>query len=159
MSYSKFEQAYLKVIKECGDNPDGEEQQVNECGDEVTTEAKKSENSRKVVTFYTENQDLIDALNSGFEEAVFFVSTEDENGEETVKEVKVKNDGFEEISVVDAPAEAEDEAEDDEEFNEVTEGAMGAGVGGAAGAAIGSLAGPVGTVVGAGVGGAIGGAL
>ena len=154
MSYSKFEQAYLKVIKECGDNPDGEEQQVNECGGEVTTEAKKSENSRKVVTFYTENQDLIDALNSGFEEAVFFVSTEDENGEETVKEVKVTNDGFEEISVVDAPAEAEDD-----EFNEVTEGAMGAGVGGAAGAAIGSLAGPIGTVVGAGVGGAIGGAL
>lgn len=149
--FDKFDKAYLKIIQECGDSQVSEcdninecgDAQVNECGDDIQTESKK-ENSKKVVTFFTEDPELIDALNSGFSEAVFFVNTTDEDGNDTVKEVKISPDIIEELSVEDAPVNPEDdEAEDiDDEFNESITGAAGGAIAG------GLMGGPLGAVAG-----------
>lgn len=149
--FDKFDKAYLKIIQECGDSQVSEcdninecgDAQVNECGDDIQTESKK-ENSKKVVTFFTEDPELIDALNSGFNEAVFFVNTTDEDGNDTVKEVKISPDIIEELSVEDAPVDPEDdEAEDiDDEFNESITGAAGGAIAG------GLMGGPLGAVAG-----------
>lgn len=142
--FDKFDKAYLKIIQECGDAQVNEcdDAQVNEC-DDIQTESKK-ENSKKVVTFFTEDPELIDALNSGFSEAVFFVNTTDEDGNDTVKEVKISPDIIEELSVEDAPVDPEDdEAEDiDDEFNESITGAAGGAIAG------GLIGGPLGAVAG-----------
>ena len=144
--FGKFEEAYLKVLKECDETSDApvvecDKEPVNECGDgeQVTTEAA-DENKVKVVSFRTSDPALIDALNSGFEEVVFFVKSVDDDGEETVEEVKFGSDSFDEFSIEDAPA---DPVEDgDDEFNE--------GIAGAAGGAIagGLVGGPLGAVAG-----------
>ena len=149
--FDKFDKAYLKIIQECGDSQVNEcdninecgDAQVNECDDDIKTESKK-ENSKKVVTFFTEDPELIDALNSGFNEVVFFVNTTDEDGNDTVKEVKISPDGLEELSVEDAPVDPEDdEAEDiDDEFNESITGAAGGAIAG------GLMGGPLGAVAG-----------
>ena len=139
MKRSKIEEAYLKIILECGD---GEVQTENE---EVVPQEKQS----KKVAFITSNQDLIDVLNGSFEEVVFFVKSEDEDGEESWEELKFSSDEFGVLTV-------EDEAKptDDPDGNEFSEGTIGAGAGAAGGAAIGSLIAPgIGTVVGAGLGG------
>ena len=150
--FGKFEEAYLKVLKECDETSDVP---VNECGNDkqIATEAA-DENKVKVVSFRTSDQALIDALNAGFEEVVFFVKSVDDDGEETVEEVKFGPDSFDEFSIEDAPA---DPAEDgDDEFNE---GVIGAGLGAAGGAALGAAIPVVGPVIGAAAGGAIGGSL
>ena len=150
--FGKFEEAYLKVLKECDETSDIP---VNECGNDkqIATEAA-DENKVKVVSFRTSDQALIDALNAGFEEVVFFVKSVDNDGEETVEEVKFGPDSFDEFSIEDAPA---DPAEDgDDEFNE---GVIGAGLGAAGGAALGAAIPVVGPVIGAAAGGAIGGSL
>lgn len=144
--FGKFEEAYLKVLKECDETSDApvtecDKAPVNECGDgeQVTTEAA-DENKVKVVSFRTADPALIDALNSGFEEVVFFVKSVDDDGEETIEEVKFGSDSFDEFSIEDAPA---DPVEDgDDEFNE--------GIAGAAGGAIagGLVGGPLGAVAG-----------
>lgn len=143
--FGKFEEAYLKVLKECDETSEAQvtecnKKPVTECGDgeQVATEA--AENKRKVVTFFTEDPSLIDAFNNGFEEVVFFVKSVDDDGEETVEEVKFGPEVFEEITVEDAPA---DPAEDgDEEFNEGLAGAAGGAIGGA------MLGGPLGAIAG-----------
>ena len=160
--FGKFEEAYLKVLKECDETSDIP---VNECGNDkqIATEAV-DENKVKVVSFRTSYQALIDALNAGFEEVVFFVKSVDDDGEETVEEVKFGSDSFDEFSIEDAPADpSEDEdapadpSEDgDDEFNE---GVIGAGLGAAGGAALGGAIPVVGPVIGAAAGGAIGGSL
>ena len=168
--FGKFEEAYLKVLKECDETSDVP---VNECDNDnqIATEAV-DENKVKVVSFRTSDQALIDALNNGFEEVVFFVKSVDDDGEETVEEVKFGSDSFDEFSIEDVPADpAEDEdvpadpaedapadpAEDgDDEFNE---GVIGAGLGAAGGAALGAAIPVVGPVIGAAAGGAIGGSL
>lgn len=144
--FGKFEEAYLKVLKECDETSDApvtecDKAPVNECGDgeQVTTEAA-DENKVKVVSFRTSDPALIDALNSGFEEVVFFVKSVDDDGEETIEEAKFGSDSFDEFSIEDAPA---DPVEDgDDEFNE--------GIAGAAGGAIagGLVGGPLGAVAG-----------
>ena len=158
--FGKFEEAYLKVLKECDETSDVP---VNECDNDnqIATEAV-DENKVKVVSFRTSDQALIDALNNGFEEVVFFVKSVDDDGEETVEEVKFGSDSFDEFSIEDVPADpAEDApadpAEDgDDEFNE---GVIGAGLGAAGGAALGAAIPVVGPVIGAAAGGAIGGSL
>lgn len=143
--FGKFEEAYLKVLKECDETSEAQvtecnKKPVTECGDgeQVATEA--AENKRKVVTFFTEDPSLIDAFNNGFEEVVFFVKSVDDDGEETVEEVKFGPEVFEETTVEDAPV---DPAEDgDEEFNEGLAGAAGGAIGGA------MLGGPIGAIAG-----------
>ena len=150
--FGKFEEAYLKVLKECDETSDVP---VNECDNDnqIATEAV-DENKVKVVSFRTSDQALINALNAGFEEVVFFVKSVDDDGEETVEEVKFGSDSFDEFSIEDAPA---DPAEDgDDEFNE---GVISAGLGAAGGAALGAAIPVVGPVIGAAAGGAIGGSL
>lgn len=143
--FGKFEEAYLKVLKECDETSEAQvtecnKKPVTECGDgeQVATEA--AENKRKVVTFFTEDPSLIDAFNNGFEEVVFFVKSVDDDGEETVEEAKFGPEVFEEITVEDAPVDPSEDG--DEEFNEGLAGAAGGAIGGA------MLGGPLGAIAG-----------
>ena len=154
--FGKFEEAYLKVIKECDENiSECDKTPIKECGDkaitecgdeEVTTESAKKV-KRKVVKFFTEDPTLIDALQSGFDSVIIAVKGEDdEEGDEVMFGPEV----FEEVSIEDEPADADtadtdevDEAEDgDEEFNESITGAAGWAIaGGMIGGPVGALAG------------------
>ena len=144
--FGKFEEAYLKVLKECDETSGApatecnNKKPVTECGDgeQVATEA--AENKRKVVTFFTEDPSLIDALNNGFESAVLTVKTVDDDGEETTEDVTFGPEVFEEITVEDAPVDPSKDG--DEEFNEGLAGAAGGAIGGA------MLGGPLGAVAG-----------
>jgi hypothetical protein len=70
----------------------------------------------KEICFKTTDAALIDALNSGFEEVVFFVNAKDEaTGEDTVVEVKFGKDSFGDLVITDV------EEEDDEEIDECNE--------------------------------------
>lgn len=76
----------------------------------VDTETEKIQSNLKKITFYTDDAILIDALNSGFEEAVFFVNGKDEvTGEDTVVEVKFGKESFQDYSIEDAEEDAEEE--------------------------------------------------
>lgn len=144
--FGKFEEAYLKVLKECDETSEAQvtecnnKKPVTECGDgeQVATEA--AENKRKVVTFFTEDPSLIDALNNGFESAVLTVKTVDDDGEETTEDVTFGPEVFEEITVEDAPVDPSEDG--DEEFNEGLAGAAGGAIGGA------MLGGPLGAIAG-----------
>ena len=109
MKDSKFIEAYLKIINEGAD--DVPEMNDNQGGEEVGGE----EAPLKKVTFLTSDATLIDALNSGFQEVVFFVNAKDENGEDTVEEVKFKADSFGSVEVTDAE---EGEGEGDDQVDE-----------------------------------------
>lgn len=151
--FGKFEEAYLKVIKECDENiSECDKTPIKECGDkaitecgdeEVTTESAKK-NKRKIVKFFTEDPTLIDALQSGFDSVIIAVKGEDD---EEGDEVTFGPEVFEEVSIEDEPADADtadtDEAEDgDEEFNESITGAAGGAIaGGMVGGPVGALAG------------------
>jgi hypothetical protein len=68
----------------------------------------------KEICFKTTDATLIDALNSGFEEVVFFVNAKDEaTGEDTVVEVKFGKDSFGDLVITDV--------EEDEEIDECNE--------------------------------------
>ena len=155
--FGKFEEAYLKVIKECDENisecdktpiKECDKSPIKECGDDIATEGEENgdvatkatkKSKRKVVKFFTEDPALIDALQSGFDSGVIAVKGEDD---EEGDDVTFGPEVFEEVSVEDEPAE-EDEAEDgDEEFNESITGAAGGAIAG------GMLGGPVGAVAG-----------
>lgn len=151
--FGKFEEAYLKVIKECDENiSECDKTPIKECGDkaitecgdeEVTTESAKKV-KRKVVKFFTEDPTLIDALQSGFDSVIIAVKGEDD---EEGDEITFGPEVFEEVSIEDEPADADmsdtDEAEDgDEEFNESITGAAGGAIaGGMVGGPVGALAG------------------
>lgn len=96
-----FERAYLKLINEDKDIDINKEQELDT---EVDTnqETEKTQNPVKKVCFLTSDPDLIDALNSGFEEVVFFVNAKDEDGKDTVEEVKFKSDSFDSFEISDA---------------------------------------------------------
>lgn len=101
-----------KPAEECGEiNEDTEE-----AGEDLDNETE--ELPLQKVCFVTTDQVLIDALNSGFEEAVFFVNAKDEEtGEDKIVEVKFGKDSFGELEI---SAAEEDDAESDEidEFEE-----------------------------------------
>lgn len=121
MNNDIFKHAYLAqlgLIKEDIDTPEtsaGADQEVNEL---------------KQVTFLTSDPVLIDALNSGFEEVVFFVNAKNaETGEDTIEEVKFSNNSFGEFQISEVEQELnecneiteEDETDTDEDFDEITE--------------------------------------
>ena len=96
MKNSKFTEAYLSIIKEEneGFNPavGGEAE-----GAEM---AEQGGEGAQIVCFKTTDKTLIDAINSGFDEVVFFVKAKDEaTGEDTVQEVKFGPEAFEELEV------------------------------------------------------------
>lgn len=144
--FGKFEEAYLKVLKECDETSGApatecnNKKPVTECGDSEQVATEAAENKRKVVTFFTEDPSLIDALSNGFESVVLTVKTVDDDGEETTEDVTFGPEVFEEITVEDAPVDPSEDG--DEEFNEGLAGAAGGAIGGAL------LGGPLGAVAG-----------
>ena len=115
MKDSKFIEAYMKIISEGTDDVP----EMN--NDQDTSEATSEETPLKKVTFLTSDATLIDALNSGFEKAVFFVNAKDEEGEDAVEEVEFKSDSFGSIEVTDAPEEGEGDDQVDEGDDQVDE--------------------------------------
>ena len=95
-----FERAYLQSLHLIKEDVETEVDTTVE-----TDKAEEKQNPVKKVCFLTSDPDLIDALNSGFEEAVFFVKAKDENGKDTVEEVKFKSDSFDSFEVTDAEEE------------------------------------------------------
>lgn len=70
-----------------------EEEETKDTADTPEVELKK-------VTFYTSDDALVDALNSGFEEVVIFTNAKDEEtGEDTVVEVKFGKDSFGNVTI------------------------------------------------------------
>lgn len=116
MIESKFNKAYLQIIKE---DYDGFLPKENEVSATAENEEVPASDALKQVTFVTSDKALIDAINSGFEEIVIFVNAKDEaTGEDTVTEVKIGKDSFGDITVTDVE-EAEEEEEDVEEADDV----------------------------------------
>ena len=107
MRDSKFIEAYLKIINEGADDA-APEMNDEQGGDEAAEQAA----SLKKVTFLTSDEALVNALNSGFEEVVFFVKSENDEGEESVDEVKIGADSFGSVEVTDAEEETADECGD-----------------------------------------------
>ena len=120
MIESKFNKAYLQIIKE---DYDGFLPKENEVSATVDNEEVPASDTLKQVTFVTSDKALIDAINSGFEEIVIFVNAKDEaTGEDTVTEVKIGKDSFGDITVTDVEeAEEEDVEEADDVDDEVEE--------------------------------------
>ena len=104
---NEFMKAYLQIIKESAEEPQDEQPPVDADSTvkaDDTTETQSAE-GLKQVCFKTSDQTLIDAINSGFEEVVVFVKAKDDDGKDTVTEVKFKPESFGEFSVCDVPAE------------------------------------------------------
>ena len=116
---SKFNKAYLQIIKE---DYDGFLPKENEVSATAENEEVPASDALQQVTFVTSDKALIDAINSGFEEIVIFVNAKDEaTGEDTVTEVKIGKDSFGDITVTDVEEAEEDDDEDadDEEVGDV----------------------------------------
>ena len=80
MIESKFNKAYLQIIKE---DYDGFLPKENEVSATAETEEVPASDALKQVTFVTSDKALIDAINSGFEEVVVLVNAKDETTGET----------------------------------------------------------------------------
>ena len=112
MIESKFNKAYLQIIKEDYDCFLPKENEVSATAE---NEEVPASDALKQVTFVTSDKALIDAINSGFEEIVIFVNAKDEaTREDTVTEVKIGKDSFGDITVTDV-----EEAKEDEDANDV----------------------------------------
>lgn len=97
MKNSKFIDAYLKIINE------ENEMAAAAAAPEVDTVA--TDDGKQCVCFKTSDKNLIDAINSGFDEVVFFVKAKDEaTGEDTVTEVKFGPESFEGLEIKAAEA-------------------------------------------------------
>ena len=119
MIESKFNKAYLQIIKE---DYDGFLPKENEVSATAENEEVPASDALKQVTFVTSDKALIDAINSGFEEIVVLVNAKDETtGEDTVTEVKIGKDSFGDITVTDVEEEEEDVEEADDVDDEVEE--------------------------------------
>ena len=114
---SKFNKAYLQIIKE---DYDGFLPKENEVSATAKNEEVPASDALKQVTFVTSDKALIDAINSGFEEIVIFVNAKDEaTGEDTVTEVKIGKDSFGDITVTDVEEDEDEDAGDvDDEVEE-----------------------------------------
>ena len=117
MRDSKFIEAYLKIINEGADDA-APEMNDEQGGDEAAEQAAPL----KKVTFLTSDEALVNALNSGFEEVVFFVKSENDEGEESVEEVKIGADSFGSVEVTDAEEETADDGDEVEGEDENIEG-------------------------------------
>ena len=119
MIESKFNKAYLQIIKE---DYDGFLPKENEVSATAENEEVPASDALKQVTFVTSDKALIDAINSGFEEIVIFVNAKDEaTGEDTVTEVKIGKDSFGDITVTDVEEDKEDEDEDADDVDDEVE--------------------------------------
>ena len=119
MIESKFNKAYLQIIKE---DYDGFLPKENEVSATAENEEVPTSDALKQVTFVTSDKALIDAINSGFEEIVIFVNAKDEaTGEDTVTEVKIGKDSFGDITVTDVEEAKEDEDEDADDVDDEVE--------------------------------------
>ena len=117
---NKFAAAYMQLIKQAAGDVESTEA--------VSADVAPVENTLKTVSFVTSDPVLIDALNSGFEEAVFFTNCKNEaTGEDDICEVKFTKESFGPFTIVDAEekvvgkeeqeeivTEEDDELEDDE---------------------------------------------
>lgn len=117
MIESKFNKAYLQIIKE---DYDGFLPKENEVSATAKNEEVPASDALKQVTFVTSDKALIDAINSGFEEIVIFVNAKDETtGEDTITEVKIGKDSFGDITVTDVEEDEDEDAGDvDDEVEE-----------------------------------------
>lgn len=116
---SKFNKAYLQIIKE---DYDGFLPKENEVSATAENEEVPASDALKQVTFVTSDKALIDAINSGFKEIVLFVNAKDEaTGEDTVTEVKIGKDSFGDITVTDVEEAKEDEDEDADDVDDEVE--------------------------------------
>ena len=119
MIESKFNKAYLQIIKE---DYDGFLPKENEVSATAENEEVPASDALKQVTFVTSDKALIDAINSGFEEIVLFVNAKDEaTGEDTITEVKIGKDSFGDITVTDVEEAKEDEDEDADDVDDEVE--------------------------------------
>ena len=119
MIESKFNKAYLQIIKE---DYDGFLPKENEVSATAENEEVPASDALKQVTFVTSDKALIDAINSGFEEIVIFVNAKDETtGEDTITEVKIGKDSFGDITVTDVEEAKEDEDEDADDVDDEVE--------------------------------------
>lgn len=108
---NKFATAYMQLIKQAAGDVENAEA--------VSAAVAPVENTLKTVSFVTSDPALIDALNSGFEEAVFFTNCKNETtGEDDICEVKFKKESFGPFTIVDAEekvvGEEQEEIEDEE---------------------------------------------
>lgn len=107
----------------------------SEDDEDLEDEGEKQEQAGTCFCFKTTNQTLIDAINSGFEKAVFTVKAKDDEGNDTTTEVEFTADDFvdfgecdcddeqeDEIPDEDLPEDQTDEIPEDEEFGDVEEG-------------------------------------
>jgi hypothetical protein len=112
MNNDIFKNAYLAqlgLIKEDVDN-------LPETDQPADTPA---ETELKQITFLTSDPVLIDALNSGFEEVVFFVNAKnEETGEDEITEVKFGKDSFGDVQISEVEEEIEECKEITEEIDE-----------------------------------------
>lgn len=119
MIESKFNKAYLQIIKE---DYDGFLPKENEVSATAENEEVPASDALKQVTFVTSDKALIDAINSGFEEIVISVNAKDEaTGEDTITEVKIGKDSFGDITVTDVEEAKEDEDEDADDVDDEVE--------------------------------------
>lgn len=108
---NKFAAAYMQIIKQAAGDAENAEA--------VSGDVAPVENTLKTVSFVTSDPVLIDALNSGFEEAVFFTNCKNEDtGEDDICEVKFKKESFGPFTIVDAEEEKVVGEEEQEELDE-----------------------------------------
>lgn len=104
---NKFAAAYMQLIKQAAGDVENVEA--------VSAAVAPVENTLKTVSFVTSDPVLIDALNSGFEEAVFFTNCKNEaTGEDDICEVKFKKESFGPFTIVDAEEKVVGEEEQEE---------------------------------------------
>ena len=97
MKDSKFTEAYLAIINEENESFSTEAQTADTADISAQTAA---DGEAQVICFKTSDKNLIDAINSGFDEVVFFVKAKDEaTGEDTVQEVKFGPESFEDLEI------------------------------------------------------------
>ena len=116
MTTSKFMQTYLSIIKESTE--ESKLQEPVETSTKTDETPGESTNELKQICFKTSDKNLIDAINSGFEEVVFFVKAKGDDGEDTITEVKFKEDSFGEFTISDIPAESDAAVKDGETVTE-----------------------------------------
>lgn len=104
---NKFAAAYMQLIKQAAGDVESTEA--------VSADVAPVENTLKTVSFVTSDPVLIDALNSGFEEAVFFTNCKNEaTGEDDICEVKFTKESFGPFTIVDAEEKVVGEEEQEE---------------------------------------------
>ena len=94
----KFTNAYLRQLYLIKEDEDVEDTENVITGDNNQDQDVKTQ----TITFSTNDQQLIDTLNNGFNSVIFKItSTDEDSGEETEEEVEIPVDSFNDITVAD----------------------------------------------------------